>query len=449
MLRQVSCDARLKSYMGTKGRRITIFASLVAVVFIGSWGVVFASAEKMLDISPRPESRVASDKPVISVKWLNIPGVNIKSLSLFVDGEEQAVTPPSSGTGINFVPPQGLSDGEHKVKVQITVGMGVPRELEAEWSFEVDTQAPPLGLADGNNFFVSNGPNAGVPIKSEPGAQIEASINDEALEPQVVDKEGNLEIALIGLDDTNTLEIIAVDDVGNARSVTVPVIKDETAPVVNSIMPPEGEVVRVVTPQIDVSITEEESGLKSLKLFIDGQEAVSKGDDGSKRIVYIGELLSDGEHTATVEAVDYAEHITKKEWAFSVDSRRIIVNRGQRRLYFYRNGELERTYRVAVGMPQWPTPGGSWKVVNKQPAPRWINPGSSWAKDMPKVLPAGPGNPLGVRALALDARAILIHGTSNYASIGRAASHGCIRMRNGDILNFYPLIGVGTPVDII
>ena len=81
--------------------------------------------------------------------------------------------------------------------------------------------------------------------------------------------------------------------------------------------------------------------------------------------------------------------------------------------------------------------------------PRWVNPGSVWAKDMPKVIPPGFSNPLGVRALALNATAILIHGTSNYGSIGSAASHGCIRMRNSDIVNFFPLIGVGVPVDII
>ncbi len=416
----------MKSYIGSKGRRITILASLVVVVFICSWGVVFASAEKMLDVYPKPQSSVADSKPVISVKWLNIPGVNIQSITLFIDGEEQAITPPAGGTGFNFIPPQSLSDGDHQVKAQVTVGLGVARELEAEWSFNVDTQAPPLDLADGNNYFVSNGPNASVPIKSEPGANVEIALNDKLLDSQVVDKEGHLEIALEALDDENTLDVTAIDDVGNARSITVPVIKDEVAPVINSITPAEGEVVRVVTPQVDVSITEEESGLKSLKLFIDGKEAVTKGDDGSKRVVYIGELLNDGEHTATVEAVDYAEHITKKEWAFTVDSSRIIVNRAQRRLFFYRNGELERTYRVAVGMPQWPTPGGSWKVINKQPAPRWINPGSSWAKDMPKMIPAGPGNPLGVRALALSARAILIHGTSNDWRLANGKGFDCI-----------------------
>ncbi len=67
---------------------------------------------------------------------------------------------------------------------------------------------------------------------------------------------------------------------------------------------------------------------------------------------------------------------------------------------------------------------------------------------MPAYIPPGPGNPLGTRALYLNAPGIRIHGTYNSASIGTYASHGCIRMLIGDSEALFPLVPVGTKVII-
>ena len=129
----------------------------------------------------------------------------------------------------------------------------------------------------------------------------------------------------------------------------------------------------------------------------------------------------------------------------------ILVVRSQRKLYLYNNGKLVKTYRVAVGMPGYSTPSGNFKIGLKRKNPTWGNPGSSWGRGMSGSIGPGPSNPLGVRAMNLD-RAngsktmIRIHGTSNTASIGTAASHGCVRMTNTDVVSLFNQVPTGTPV---
>lgn len=129
--------------------------------------------------------------------------------------------------------------------------------------------------------------------------------------------------------------------------------------------------------------------------------------------------------------------------------RTIVVSLRSRTLKLYDGVEVSRTYRVAVGKPGYSTPRGSWEIVQKRYRPTWGNPGSAWAAEMPRFIPPGPGNPLGTRALNLSVPGIRIHGTSNVASIGTAASHGCIRMVRRDVEELYDLVDVGTRVLIV
>lgn len=106
-----------------------------------------------------------------------------------------------------------------------------------------------------------------------------------------------------------------------------------------------------------------------------------------------------------------------------------------------------RSYPVATAKPGFTTPAGTWKVIGKEVNPTWVNPApNGWGADEPRVIPPGPGNPLGTRALDLNAPAIRIHGTPADASVGHYASHGCIRMHMRDVEALYPLVPVGTPV---
>ncbi len=126
----------------------------------------------------------------------------------------------------------------------------------------------------------------------------------------------------------------------------------------------------------------------------------------------------------------------------------LFVHLGQNRLYFYTYEKVTKTYRVATGTGGFRTPTGDWHVVEKRLNPTWYNPHEPWSAGMPERIGPGPGNPLGTRALNLDAPGIRIHGTYAGGSIGSYASHGCIRMHISDAEDLWPRVPVGTPVFI-
>jgi lipoprotein-anchoring transpeptidase ErfK/SrfK len=128
----------------------------------------------------------------------------------------------------------------------------------------------------------------------------------------------------------------------------------------------------------------------------------------------------------------------------------IVVRISENRLYLYDGIKLDRTYPVATGQPQYPTPTGHFEVITKEVNPTWHNPArDTWGKDEPAEIAPGPGNPLGTRAMALTAPGILIHGTYADSSIGTHASHGCIRMHIQDSEALFNIVTVGTPVIIV
>lgn len=128
----------------------------------------------------------------------------------------------------------------------------------------------------------------------------------------------------------------------------------------------------------------------------------------------------------------------------------IVVNVDTNTLDLYDGFRLVRTWDVATAKPGWTTPVGEWTIYRKAENPTWYNPAlDSWGADLPAVIPGGPGNPMGTRALYITAPGLIrIHGTSSPESIGRYASHGCIRMHNAEIEQLYELVPVRTEVII-
>ena len=127
----------------------------------------------------------------------------------------------------------------------------------------------------------------------------------------------------------------------------------------------------------------------------------------------------------------------------------IVVSLSDLELTLYDGMQVDRRYPVAAGQPAYPTPPGEWTVINKAVNPTWTNPApDGWGAGMPAFIPGGPGNPLGTRALYLDAPGIRIHGTSDPGSIGNYASHGCIRMLPDDVEELFDIVPIGTPVFI-
>jgi len=107
---------------------------------------------------------------------------------------------------------------------------------------------------------------------------------------------------------------------------------------------------------------------------------------------------------------------------------KIYVHVDTRILNFTSNGTI-KTYPVAIGRPSTPTPEGEWTIVQKT---------------------VDPGGPFGVRWMRLSVPwgGYGIHGTNNPSSIGKAVSHGCIRLYNEDVVELYAQVPIGTPVSI-
>ena len=127
----------------------------------------------------------------------------------------------------------------------------------------------------------------------------------------------------------------------------------------------------------------------------------------------------------------------------------VLVRTGENKLYLYKNGRIARTFGVATGSPEYPTPTGRFEVTLKRFLPTWVNPWSKWSMNEPATIGPGPDNPLGTRALNISAPGIRIHGTPAWNSIGYNVSHGCIRMRMPDVEALYPLVPQGAPVFIV
>jgi hypothetical protein len=128
----------------------------------------------------------------------------------------------------------------------------------------------------------------------------------------------------------------------------------------------------------------------------------------------------------------------------------IVVDLGDLELSLYDGLRSVKTYPVAAGTSQYPTPQGEWTVVDKVENPTWTNPDpTGWGAGLPLTIPPGPTNPLGTRALYLDAPGIRIHGTSASYSIGSYASHGCIRMYMDDVEELFSIVPVGTTVHVV
>ena len=126
----------------------------------------------------------------------------------------------------------------------------------------------------------------------------------------------------------------------------------------------------------------------------------------------------------------------------------VVIRRESRKLYLYRGMTFVRRFRIAVGMPRYPTPLGRFRIIAKYRNPTWNPPNSDWAAGLGPV-PPGPGNPLGTRWIGLSAPGIGIHGTPQPWTVGTAASHGCIRMYIRESEWLFERVALGGTVFIV
>ncbi len=138
----------------------------------------------------------------------------------------------------------------------------------------------------------------------------------------------------------------------------------------------------------------------------------------------------------------------------------LVLNLAEYRMYYFpapKDGQSAYvyTYPMSIGRMDWETPLGNTTITAMAKDPTWYPPQSvrdEHAADgdpLPRVVPPGPKNPLGSRALRLGLPGYLIHGTNKPAGVGMRVSHGCVRMFPEDIEFLFQHIRVKTPVRII
>jgi hypothetical protein len=127
----------------------------------------------------------------------------------------------------------------------------------------------------------------------------------------------------------------------------------------------------------------------------------------------------------------------------------IAISRSTRQLRLYVDLRLAKTYQVGIGTAGFETPSGLHRIRTKAADPAWYVPNKPWAGDLAgQVIPAGdPRNPIEARWMGFYDGAG-IHGTSDIASVGTAASHGCIRMIPREVIELYERVPLNTPLYI-
>ena len=149
---------------------------------------------------------------------------------------------------------------------------------------------------------------------------------------------------------------------------------------------------------------------------------------------------------ATVEEV--APEVTTKDLADQYPVY-LTVDRSSFQLKLWKNLKLAKTYTVAIGAAGYDTPAGEYSIQNKAVDPVWSVPDKPWAGELAgETIPGGdPRNALKERWMGIFDGAG-IHGTDDTASLGSAASHGCVRMAIPDVIELYDQVPVGTPIYI-
>ena len=194
---------------------------------------------------------------------------------------------------------------------------------------------------------------------------------------------------------------------------------------------------------VDASI---EPGPASLNV-VPGQEGRTLRSDELR--AQVEKAVTNPSHRTMVAQVEEVEpEVTTKEVASEYPTY-LTVDRSSYQLRLWQGLELAKTYTVAIGAVGFDTPAGVYNIQNKAVDPAWNVPNSDWAGDLAgTVVPGGsPENPLKARWMGIFDGAG-IHGTDDVASLGSAASHGCIRMAVPDVIDLYDQVDVGTPIYI-
>ncbi len=133
--------------------------------------------------------------------------------------------------------------------------------------------------------------------------------------------------------------------------------------------------------------------------------------------------------------------VTALLWTFpALAELRLEIDLSERRLDAVVDGRVAESFTVAVGTDENPTPEGAFKIRKVIWNPAWKPPDAKWARNKSPKPPGHPDNPMKLVKMFFQEPDYYIHGTGDNDSLGKAESHGCIRMHEKDVKRLGQLV---------
>jgi len=168
--------------------------------------------------------------------------------------------------------------------------------------------------------------------------------------------------------------------------------------------------------------------------------AVEAEEGAMKTTIWVAMAAMAAGLTAAAQSTNKVAETTADAAQHEV-KRVLVVSLEDRKLALVEDGQVKKVYSVAVGKPSTPSPVGTFTIERRVVNPVYHHSG--------KTVQPGPNNPVGTRWMGLSIRGYGIHGTNAPKSIGKAASHGCIRMAKADLEELYRMVAVGDTVELV
>ncbi|HWZ44358.1 MAG TPA: L,D-transpeptidase [Candidatus Saccharimonadales bacterium] len=165
-------------------------------------------------------------------------------------------------------------------------------------------------------------------------------------------------------------------------------------------------------------------------------------DTTSKPAIAANQAVSDKPAATSIQPIAPVETTSADSTGIKTDeiTRYILISIPDRQLALVDDGQIVKVYPIAIGAPGTPSPTGDYTIISHVADPVYQHEGKT-------VLP-GKSNPVGSRWMGLSLKGYGIHGTNVQSSIGKAASHGCFRMKRKDVEELFTLVKVGDIVSI-
>jgi lipoprotein-anchoring transpeptidase ErfK/SrfK len=180
--------------------------------------------------------------------------------------------------------------------------------------------------------------------------------------------------------------------------------------------------------QEQTALSTRQPAISEKLLAADDNDQRSAAKSEKSKIIQPSSPESSSSHTAPITANNTAH------------KRQIVISIADRKLALLEDSRVVKTYPIAVGTRSTPSPDGDFVIINRAKDPIY--------RHADLEVPPGKDNPLGSRWMGLSLKGYGIHGTNVQSSVGKAASHGCFRMRKQDVEELYTMVHVGDTVTV-